>query len=421
MSSFILRNTQLATATGTVQDLHIEDGVIRAIGKGLPAAKGAKEIELNGAWVSPGWFDIGVQACDPGFEHREDLQSAIAAAAAGGFTGMAVFPNTHPPVQSKSELLYIQNKTKGAPVSCIPIGAVSADLKGKDMAELFDMHAAGALAFSDGTHGIQDAGLLMRALQYVQAFNGLIIDQAHHEGIASGGQMHEGIWSTKLGMRGMPALAEDIMVQRNLNLLEYTGGRLHMHLVSSAKSVTLIRAAKKAGLNVSCSVAVANLVFTDEQLQGFNSNYKVHPPLRLESDRQALIQGLTDGTIDFIASNHTPWDEEAKNLEFPFAQFGILGLQTAVSASWEVLEKHLDLAEFLKKWWSAPRDLLGLSKPEIEVGKEVNITIFDPQGTWSLETADILSKSQNTPFLGKTLKGRVLGIIHGNQAVWADQ
>jgi dihydroorotase len=371
--------------------------------------------EMPNACVSPGWMDIGAQGCDPGFEHREDLHSLAAAAAAGGFTAVACLPNTKPALHSKSEILYVKNKTAAGPVDVYPIGAVSVNCEGKDLAELYDMHAAGAVAFSDGAAPVQDAGLLLRALQYARAFNGLIINDPRHKTLSASGQMHEGLVSTSLGLKGIPALAESITVQRDLSLLEYAEGRLHLHLVSTAKSVALIRAAKKASLSVSCSVAAANLCFTDEQLGGFDSNWKVMPPLRSRTDIEALQEGLIDGTIDFICSNHTPWDEEAKNLEFPYASFGMTGLETAFA----MCRTHTPLTTelLIEKFSAGPRAVLQMPVPEIKTGSPASLTLFDPDASWIFTDNNLRSRSRNTPFLDQPLKGRVLGIVNKNRLI----
>ncbi len=399
------------------QDILIRDGVIEAVGENLTAEKGADIWEMPGASVSVGWLDVGVQVCDPGYEHREDLHSAARAAGAGGFTAVACFPNTNPALHSKSEILYVKNKTKHSLVTFHPIGAVSQSCEGKDLAELFDMHSAGAVAFSDGKKAVQDAGLLLRAMQYAKGFNGLVINEPHHKTIAAGGQMHEGIVSTSLGLKAIPALAEEVMVQRDLSLLEYAESRLHIHLLSSAKSVELVRKAKKAGLPVTASVAVANLCFTDEKLSDFDSNWKLMPPLRSQSDIDALLEGLADGTIDFICSNHTPWDEEAKNLEFPYADFGMIGLETAFALCRTFLSKKLSVGDIVEKIAIAPRRALGLPIPEIKPGVRAEITVFDPDADWTFSEKEIRSKSHNTPFVGHALKGKVLGIVNNGQAV----
>ncbi len=402
------------------QDILIRDGLIEATGENLSAEKGASIWDLSRACVSPGWFDFGVHAADPGYEHREDLITAVRASAAGGYTAIACFPNTHPAVHSKSEILYVRNKTAREAVTVYPVGAISQNCEGKDLAELFDMHTAGAIAFSDGRKAVQDAGLLLRAMQYARAFNGLVVNEPHHKTIAAGGQMHEGVQSTSLGLKGIPALAEEIMVQRDLSLLEYAGNRLHIHLLSTAKSVALVRAAKKAGLPVTASVAVVNLCFTDDRLADFESNWKVLPPLRSRSDAEALLEGLADGTIDFICSNHTPWDEEVKNLEFPYAEFGMTGLETTFALCRTFLKDRIPPDRLVEKLALAPRRILGLPLPEIKPGVRAELTVFDPDAEWILSENTVRSRSRNTPFLGQTLRGKVLGIVSNGQVLRND-
>jgi dihydroorotase len=425
----LLKNARVYTGNAFTapQDVLISGGIIERLGINLEPAAGSEIWDVRGACVSPGWMDVGVQTGDPGFEHREDLQSVGQSAAAGGFTAIAGFPNTNPAIHSKSEILYIKNKTAGDPVAFHPIGAVSTDCAGKDLAELFDMHAAGAIAFSDGGKAIQDAGLLLRAMQYVQAFDGLVMNEPHHKTIAGGGQMHEGIASTMLGMKGIPSLAETLMVQRDLSILEYTGGRLHLHLLSTRKSVEMVRAAKKSGMQVTASVAIANLCFTDDMLLGnksdlrmdtaFNSNWKLSPPLRNATDVEALLEGLADGTIDFICSNHTPWDEESKNLEFPYAEFGMIGLETAFPLCRTYLSGAISTELFIEKMAVQPRRVLGLPVPEIKPGAPAELTVFDPDMAWTYRAANIRSKSKNTPFTDTEFKGKILGIISNGQIV----
>jgi len=411
----LLKNARIFDGNTESQpkDLLIRNGHIEEIGDRIAAPKGVEIWESSNLCVSPGWLDVGVYSADPGFEHREDLTSAALAAIAGGFSAIACFPNTDPALHTKSEVLYVKNKSTGLPVHCYPIGAISQNCDGKDLAELFDMHAAGAIAFSDGKRAVQDAGLLLRALQYAQAFKGLVINVPHHKTIAAGGQMHEGVMSTTLGLKGLPALAEELMVQRDLSLLEYSEGRLHIHLVSTARSVTLIRAAKQSGLSVTASVAVANLCFTDEKLAAFDSNWKIVPPLRSQSDTEALVEGLLDGTIDFICSNHTPWHQEAKNLEFPYAEFGMIGLETSFALCRTFLNKELNVNDLVEKMSLAPRRILGLSIPKISQGEPAEMTVFDPDAEWVFEEKNIRSKSRNTPFIGQKFKGKVLGVISG--------
>jgi dihydroorotase len=418
-----IKNARLVQGNTVSEPQHIliHKGIIEAIGPALQAPNGVEVKDLQNACVSAGWFDLGAQTADPGFEHREDLLTAARAAAAGGFTALACFPNTQPAIHSKTEVQYIQNKTRQAPVRFYPIGAISQQCEGKDLAELYDMHAAGAVAFSDGAKAVQDAGLLLRALQYARSFNGLIINEPHHKTIAAGGQMHEGLASTMLGMKGVPALAEEMMVQRDLSLLEYSGGRLHIHLVSTAKSVALIRAAKQAGLPVTASVAVANLCFTDEVLLGknpfgdhkgaFDSNFKVQPPLRSQQDADALLAGVLDGTIDLICSNHVPWDEEAKNLEFTYAEFGMSTLETGFALCRTFLADRLPLPVLIEKISAAPRRILGLPERTVQPGAVADLTFFHPDAEWVYEEKKVLSRSRNSPALGHRLKGQVLGTL----------
>jgi dihydroorotase len=396
------------------QDVYLKEGVIAEIGPNLSADKNTEVWESPNLCVSPGWVDVGAQICDPGYEHREDLKTALAAGLAGGFSAIASFPNTSPAVHSKSEVLYIKNKaaTLHLPLEVHPIGAVSQGCEGKDLAELMDMNSAGAVAFSDGHKSVQDAGLLLRALQYSQSFNGLIINKPHHKSIAADGQMHEGLVSTSLGLKGVPALAEELMVQRDLSLLDYSGGRLHIHLISTAKSVELIRVAKKAGKQVTCSVAIANLCFSDEKMSSFDSNWKIMPPLRSESDIKALHKGLSDGTIDFISTNHTPWDEEAKNLEFPYADFGMIGLETCFSLCRTYLDKHLTINDIVNKLSLEPRKVLGLPIPVFKPGEKADLTVFDPDAHWIYHANAVRSRSKNSPFLGQELRGKVLGVAN---------
>ena len=390
-------------------DIYIKNGKIEVIGQDLEVAD-ANVFDGKDACVSIGWLDVGTQIGDPGFEHKEDIISASAAAAAGGFTAVACQPNTHPTIHSKSEVLYIKNRTRGNIVDFYPIGAISENCEGKDIAELFDMHHHGAIAFSDGTKSIQNNGLMLRALLYAKPFGGLIINHPHDKDIASSGIVHEGKVSTSLGMKGVPSLAEEMMIQRDLHLVEYADAKVHFSNISTAGSVQLIRRAKDNGLRVTASVNPMNLLFTDEVLIGFDTNYKVNPPIREEKDRLALIQGLKDGTIDYIETHHTPQDIENKNLEFSYANYGVTMLETAFSAIQTALEGHLTINEIIEAISIKPRQVLGLAVPTIEIGSVANLTVFAPDMTWTFEQS--LSKSNNSPFLGKDLKGKVLGIVN---------
>jgi dihydroorotase len=399
---------------GTLADILIKNGKIQAIGKGLDPA-GAKVFEAKGACASPGWLDLGTLVGDPGHEHREDFASVQKAAAAGGYTSLAVLPNTSPALHSKSEIEYVRSRSNGSIVDLLPIGAVSHDCAGKDITEMYDMRAAGAVAFSDGKKPIADSGLMLRALQYVQPFGGTVLNRPHDRLLAPSGQMHEGVMSTSLGMKGIPPLAEELMLRRDIYLAEYTGSRLHALNISTAGSVALVREAKARGLLVTASVAAMNLACDDHLLHDFDPNFKVLPPVRELADMEALRSGLADGTIDCITSNHTPLDPEAKNLEFPFADFGAIGLETAFGLSWMHLHNSLTVSQLVEKLAVGPRRVLGLPVPAIGPGEVACLTIFDPKTEWTFSQADIFSKSKNTPFVGWRMRGRVKGVVNGER------
>jgi dihydroorotase len=395
---------------GQKVDMIIENGVFQKIGKRLKRPDAATVIEAEGAFACLGFMDIGVQACDPGFEHREDVFSIGKAAAFGGFTSVAVQPNTQPALHSKSEIAYIKNKTQAQLVDFQVIGAMTHDCKGEEISEMCDMHHAGAIAFSDGKKSIKESGILLRALQYVKAFDGLIINHPFEKSVAQGGQMHEGVMSTSLGMKGISSLSEEMMLVRDLYLLEYCESRLHVANISTARSVDLIRQAKAKGLQVTASVAAVNLAFEDNDLADFDTFLKVQPPLRAQNDIAALREGLADGTIDFIASNHIPHDEEAKNLEFPYADFGAIGLETAAAVANTF--SHLTAVQLVEKLSTNPRKVLKIKQQNIAEGEMANLTIFNPDVVWTFEKQAIRSKCYNSPFIGRELKGKTVAVIN---------
>ena len=414
MSVFLLKNVHITDSTsdwnGKQADIRIEDGKIKKIGKDLQG-EGAKVIEADGLHVSPGWLDMGVQVCDPGLEHREDLRSAAAAAMKGGFTRIACQPNTEPALHSKSELLYLKNEAADFPVQCLPIAAVSRHCRGNDITEMFDLHRAGAVAFSNGSNPISDSGLMLRALQYVKAFDSLVINFPYDHSLIIDAHMHEGPVSTSLGMKGIPSLAEELMVQRDLRLLKYTDSRLHLANISCLRSVELIREAKASGARVTASVPILNLIYTHEALSDYNSNLKVLPPLRTEVDRQALLEGLRDGTIDAISANHVPWDEESKKKEFPFAEFGATGLETLYGLYQTHLSDDLPLMIFVEKCSHGPRRALQQPPLGIAEGQSAELTLFQPHEHWTYNPREVASKSLNSPVLGEELQGKVAGVI----------
>lgn len=420
--NLLLKNARIidpnSPHNGKNADVLIENGVIRAVKAGIKAEKGTKIIESGNLCVSPGWFDMQANFRDPGFEYKEDLVSGMNAAAAGGFTGVAVMPSTHPPVHTKAEVEYIVNKTVNAasPVQVHPVGCISHNRDGKDIAEMYDMHLSGAVAFSDDKRAVSNSGLLMRALLYAKNFNGLVITHCDDKSISQEGKVNEGVTSTRLGLKGMPALAEELMVARNIYLAEYTDTRIHFSSVSSARSVELIREAKAKGLEVTASVNAYHLALDETLLEEFDTNYKVTPPLRTKQDVEALRKAVADGTIDAITSDHSPEDIENKEVEFDHAAFGMLGLETAYALVNSAKGK-LRTEVLVNRLAVRPREILNIPVPVIAEGEKANITFFDPESEWQFEAQHIRSKSRNTPFIGTKFKGRVLGVYNRKQLV----
>jgi dihydroorotase len=423
---FLLKNARIidpqSAHNGQTLDVLIENGLIRQLSPGLSLSADVRVIEGENLHLSPGWVDLRVSAKDPGFEHQEDLTSVGLAAAAGGFTDIAVLPNTKPVIDTKNAVGYIRRMAEGQPVSVHPIAAITRNTAGDDFADMLDLHQAGAIAFSDGAHPLQSPDLIIKTLQYLRPVNGLLMNRPEDATLARYGQMHEGVQSTLLGLRGIPALAEEIVVERDLRLLDYVladeprsvGAEpiLHFSCLSSARSVALIRDAKAAGLPVSCDVAAHQLVFTDAALSTFDTNLKVNPPFRSAADRDALWAGLTDGTIDAIVSDHNPQDEESKNIEFDQAEFGITGLETVFAAVMSQPQPH-DLNRIIDALTIGPRRLLRLPPVAIAEGEPATLTLFDPAGVWTFDKT--LSKSRNSPFFGQSLTGKVLGTFRHGQ------
>ncbi len=389
-------------------DVLIEDGTIRQLGE-LIQADDAQVVSSDNLHLSPGWLDMQAHLRDPGEEQKETLESAAAAAAAGGFTSVLAMPDTHPCIQTKADVDYVLRRSAHLPVEIIPAGALTVGLEGKEMAETYDMHLAGAKAFTDGLKPIAHAGVLVRSLLYTKNFGAPVLTHADERSISADGKMHEGPTSTMLGLKGIPSLAEDLMTARNIELAEYADAPIHLLAVSSAKSVALIREAKKRGLQVTASVNAAHLFFNDTALRGFDSNFKINPPIRSEEDRLALIDGLVDKTIDVISSGHAPEDAESKVVEFDIAAFGMIGLETAFAIA-RSASPALPLAILLNAFCDAPRRILGIDVPKIAVGEKATLTAFDPDLHWTFTAKDIRSKSKNTPLTGMALTGKVLGI-----------
>ena len=399
---------------GQVSDILIaNNGNIETIAPDIQAI-GARKIDLTGHCVSIGWLDIGTQACDPGYEHREDLLSVANAAISGGFTALAIAPNTAPSIHSGTEVAYIFNATKRLLPDVFPLGAISVNCAGKDLAELFDMHTSGVVAFTDGSKPVQDSGLMLRALEYSRAFGGKIMNTPYDKTLAPHGQIHEGEVSTSLGLPGIPSLAEEMMLLRDLRLAEYAEAPIHISNIATAKAVEIVRTAKANGQKVTCSAAIANCIFDDTELATFDNHFKLMPPLRDKTDVVAIQNGLADGTIDFLTTNHTPWDTEAVELEFPYAKFGMIALETALALTFTYLRGKLSTERIIELWGVAPRQFLNQAVPSINIGCRANLTVFSPDYAWVFSKSDIKSKSKNTPFVGANFVGKTVGVVVGN-------
>jgi dihydroorotase len=392
-----------------VADILIKYGTITEIAQEINADVAV--FDAKGKQLSPGFFDLNCNIGELGLETKENLQTGTAAAAAGGFTGIALMPNTQPPIHSKSEVEYLLNRAKGNLVDVYPLGSISHKREGKDLAEMYDMYLSGAKAFTDGNRPVQDAGLMERALLYTKGFEATVFSYPEDTAIAGKAKVNEGEMSTLLGMKGIPSLAEELMIARDLYLAEYTDSKIHFSTISTVRSVELIRDAKKKGLKVTCDVAAHHLVLTDEALAGFDSLYKVKPPLRTSADVKALIKGLKDGTIDAIVSQHTPHEIEFKDVEFEVAEFGIIGFQTTLCLA---LKAGLDIDLIVQKLAINPRIILDVEVPVIAVGQKANLVVFDKDVEWEYTKENNRSKSYNSPYIGQTLKGQVLLTCNNN-------
>ena len=387
----------------------IKNGVIAYIGGNKPKAD--KTINESGCLLTPGWLDLQASFCDPGYEHKEDLNTGRNVAMAGGFTEVAVLPNTSPVIQSKNDLKYVKRDNAASLVQLWPIAAISKNIEGEDFTEILDLEAAGAVAFSDGLVPLWNADLLRKSMQYVQKFNGLVIDRAEEKWLSQFGVMNEGINSALLGMKGIPSLAEEVAVARDIKILEYTGGRLHLSNLSSSKAVSMVRKAKKRGLHITCDVAIHQLIYTDDTVLEFDALYKVNPPFRTKKDIKALIKGLLDDTIDAIVSAHQPQDEENKKLEFEHAANGMNNMQVILPML-NMLKKDIPLEKLISKITTGPRSILDFEQPKIVKGAKANLTLMHPTMKWVFDSKTNESKSVNSPLFGQELTGKVVAVFN---------
>ena len=398
---------------GQKKDILIFDGIIIKISDNIPEQ--ADELIINdNLHVSTGWMDIFSDFADPGHEHRETIFSGAAAAAAGGFTDVMLMPNTNPVIGTKAQVTYIKSKGAKLPVNIHPIACITKNAEGKELAEMYDLYASGALAFSDGSSPVQSPGVLLKALQYTKAVNATIIQLPEDKSISKGGLMNEGIVSTQLGLPGKPAIAEELMIARDIELVRYTGSRLHVTGISTAKSITLLKEARQQGLPITCSATPYHCWFCDEDLVGYDSNLKVNPPLRTRNDMMAVRNAVADNTINCIASHHLPLHWDDKNCEFEYALPGMAGLETVFGAMNSITKNLSRLVEQLSV---TPRQIFGLPIPVINEAEPACLTLFDPDKTYTFEESMIRSSSRNYAFTGKMLRGKVIGIVNNGKIV----
>jgi len=413
----LLRNARIldpGQKLDTHGDILIEDGKIVEVGT-VPSQSFEGEIlDLDGKVVTPGWLDMHVHLREPGREDEETIESGTLAAANGGFTAVCCMPNTQPPIDNQEIIQYILDRSRDLLVTVYPIATITKGRNGEELAEILELVEQGAVAISDDGRPVMRAEVMRRALEYARMANVPVI--AHEEDVtmSQGGHMHEGFVSTCLGLGGIPSVAEDIMVARDIMLAEYTGGRLHVAHVSSAGAVALIRQARDRGIQVTAEVTTHHLILTDEAVRSYDTNTKVNPPLRTEADRQALIQALQDGTIDCIVTDHAPHSWEEKEAEYVKAPFGVVGLETAMGLvlTYLVHRQQMALPAVVACYALHPYRVLGLKPPHIAAGQIANLTIFDPIQEWVVDPARFLSKSKNTPFQGYPLKGKPLMTIN---------
>lgn len=415
--NLVIQNVKIAdknsSHNGKTVSLRIEGGQITELSETPLEAGNSEVFEAAGMMVSPGWVDGGTHFKDPGYEWLDDLESVSEAAAYGGFTRVLGFPNTQPVVQSKEAISYFTRFNSRNAVQLLNLAAVTRNCKGEDFTDMIDLKTGGAAGFSDGKEAIQNSDIFLKTLQYLEPLDTVLVVKSEDRYLSMYGQMHEGVTSTLLGMKGIPSAGEELMIMRNLKLLEYSGVKsgkpiLHFSTISTQGAVELIRDARKKGLPVSCDIAAHHLVFTEEDLMGFDTNLKVYPPFRSEEDIAALKAGLNDGTIDMIISDHNSWDEEHKTLEFDAAEFGAVGLQTV----FPVALGQGGVEGVLEKLVYNPRKIFRLEIHPVDQGQPADLTLFSTEEGYTFSEAIIRSKGKNSPFLGCELKGRAKAIIN---------
>ena len=397
---------------GTKKDILIKDGFIKEIGANIKLTDPFFETNLPNLHVSPGWLDLHTRIGEPGLEHRETIETGLNSAAKGGFTAVVSMPNTKPPIENKTDIIFLIKKSMHHIVDVFPTGCITKGCQQREITEMFEMHKHGAVAFTDDKKTIQNAMLMNIALEYVKNFNGLIMSSCLDQNINKFGQINEGIISTKTGLSPSPELAETLIILRDLEILKYTQSKLHISNISTTESIKLIKKAKKEKLNISTNVAAHQIILSEDNFNNFDTNLKVIPPLRDEKTRQALIKAIIDGTIDAISSDHTPIEYERKKCEFSLAKFGIIGLETVFPIINTMLNKKIELSKIIDLISLNPRKILGLPIVKIEVGEYANMTLFNPTKKWTYSNQEIASMSKNTPFTNYEFIGKPIGIVN---------
>mgnify|MGYP001204815845 FL=1 len=396
-------------------DILINNNKIEKIAKKIQIDSDTKIYKNENLHVSQGWFDMHVNFGQPGFEQRETIENGLNAAAKGGFTEVLLMPNTNPSIDNSSMIDFIKGFSKRNVVKIQVAGNLTVSQEGKNIVEIHDMTNNGCIAFTDDKKSIQNNELMKIAMLYIKNSNSLLMNFPNDSKIQKNGVINEGKISTQLGLKGIPNIAEEMMLDRDITLCDYTESKIHESYISTERSVDKIKKAKEKGINITSDVALHNIFLTEEQVNNFDTRFKVLPPLRTKKDNKAIINGLKDGTIDVITSDHNPFEEETKKLEFDNAEFGIIGLESAFGLINKHLEKHLTLNEIIDKISNNPRKILGLKNNSIEEGNYANLTLFNPSNKWEFKENDIVSKSKNSPFVGEELKGKALAIYNNNR------
>ena len=415
----LIKNAKIIDSTSKhdnkVCDILINNNVIEKIGKSIQMDSETRIFKSDNLHLSQGWMDLHVNFGQPGFEQRETIDNGLKSAAQGGFTDVLLMPNTNPSIDNSTMVEFLKRYNTKSIVNIQVAGNLTKKQKGENIVEIHDMINSGCLAFTDDKESIQSNELMKIALLYIKDTKSIIMNFPNDKKIQNKGVINEGIISTSLGLRGIPNIAEELMLERDITLCRYTESKIHQSYISTKESIKKIKEAKESGVNISSDVALHNIFLTEDRVNNFDSRYKVLPPLRTKEDNNAIIQGLKDGTIDVITSDHSPYEIETKKIEFDNAAFGIIGLESAFGLIVKNLDQHLKINQIIDKISVNPRKILGLKQNSIEVGNTANITLFDPSMKWIFNEDSIKSKSMNSPFIGDKLKGKALAIYNNNQ------